>query len=214
MLETETAVGFLDKQTQARKLATECRSFEIATDAQYRDAAAKLDAVRKLEKELEVEYKAHPTIVEAKKLQTLKGEIAQLLETARKTLKNGPMLAYERVQEEKREAEERRLAEEARKQRESDTLAAAVAAEKAGDKAEAEAILQEAAEIKTPTVVLEKTTPTVTRRPVRKFRMKNPKAVKADFLIPDEVAIGKIVRAMGKAAEDLVGGIEVYEELA
>jgi len=34
-----------------------------------------------------------------------------------------------------------------------------------------------------------------------------------NFLIPDTVKIGKTVRAMGKEAEAVIGGIEVFEKV-
>lgn len=45
-----------------------------------------------------------------------------------------------------------------------------------------------------------------------KFRITDAAAVSQSFLVPDEVAIGKTVRALGLGAEKVVGGIEVWSD--
>lgn len=237
-----TLIGFHDKLNSTVALVEGLKGLVITTAPQYLTAKDKLETIRTLEKELEAEYKEHPTIIEAKKLQGIKGDIAKMLEDARKGLKNGPMLVYEKAEEAKLRAEEERIAAELKKKADAEAAAAAEIkrkeaeaarkeaerAKKRGDeeaaaaarqrqeeaKAEQERIKTEAAQAVVPVVVLEKTTPTVSRRMIRKFRMKNPAEVKRDYLMPDEKKIGAIVRALGKAAEQTVGGIEVYEEPA
>lgn len=50
------------------------------------------------------------------------------------------------------------------------------------------------------------------RRKDWKYRVTDPAKVDRRFLMLDEVKIGKQVRALGKEAEELVGGIVVYED--
>ena len=45
-----------------------------------------------------------------------------------------------------------------------------------------------------------------------KFRIVDASKVDRRFLIPDEKAIGQIVRSMKGVAATIVGGIEVYNE--
>ena len=299
-METETKdIGFADKFTAALTLIGSLPSIIVKTAQDHAAAEEKLKAARKFRNDLDVEYKQHPIIVEAKRIQKLKTELDFNLEAFIKSLKNGQMLTYERAEEEERQAEERRIAAEIKKKadaearveaervrveaekarkiaeaeqkkrddearaaaevsrkeaeaarkraeaarRRGDEEAAAKAevarkeaeatrkaTEEARKKAEAEAaalaevnrkeseaeqerIKQEAAEASANvTVVVEKSTPTAKRREIFKFRMKSPEAVKPEYLMPDEVKIGKVVRALGKLAEGAVGGIEVYAE--
>lgn len=268
-------IGFQNKLESTVALVESIKGLIITTAQDFLGAKAKLETIRELEKELDAEYKAHPVIIDAKRLQGIKGDIATMLENARKSLKNGPMLDYERVQELKRIAEEKRI--QAEMQRKADEEAAALAkiaaaaaakaakeaaalaeierkkaeaaraeaarakakgdaealriaqekqaaakaeavriksqaiADKAAADAEAERIKSEVVVV--PTVVIEKTAPTVSRRANLKFSLRPEGGVKPEYLEPDMVKIGKVVRALGKAAEATVGGIEVYEEL-
>lgn len=220
-------IGFQDKLNAAVLLVDKFKKLVIKTSDQMLAAKADLETIRRYEKELDEEYRSHPVIIEAKRLQEIKGDIACLLENARKDLKNGPMLRYEQEQDEKLRAEEKRIADEMRK--ENEARAARIAkelekeaaeAKKRGDAEAARKAKEEAAQVKAdaattviPTVVLPNNTPKETRRKVTKWRMKDATKVNRDFLAPDEVLIGKTVRAMGKMAETVVGGIETWEEL-
>lgn len=209
---TTTEVGFSDKLAGAVTLAEKARTLTVSNAQDHATAMAMVEDIRALEKELEAEYKTLPVIVEAKRIQAVKSELAALLETARKTAK-GRAMTWEDEQEAIRRKEEARLAAEAKRKADEDALAAAAAAQAAGKNDEAIAVLEEAIQAPAPVVVLPKTAPkTANRRKVTRFRLTNPAAVKRDYLTPDEVKIGQVVRALGKSAETTVGGIEVYEE--
>lgn len=107
--------------------------------------------------------------------------------------------------------EERNLQEQARKLAEEAQLSEAAAAEQAGDTEAAEEIIQ--APVMVTRVSVPSYTPKLATRTakVKKFRVLDAQAVKPQFMIPDLVTIGAKVRSMGKAAEAVVGGIEVYE---
>lgn len=118
---------------------------------------------------------------------------------------------FRQEQEKIRQVEERRLQEIARKMEEDRKLAEATMAEQAGDKAEAEQILNTPVEV--PTVVLPKSMPkssTVIRK-IKKYRVINESAVPRQYLIIDGTKIGQVVRALGFQAN--IPGIEVYEEV-
>ena len=209
-------LGFANKQQAALSLIEETLAVQVTNAEEAQAAGLKVEAVREFEKELEAEYKEHPTVVAAKAIQKLKGELADGLEKARKAAKDR-IMKWEDAEEEKRKAEERRIQAEAQKKADDEALAAAAAAEQAGDTQEAEAIIN--TPVVAPTVVLPKSTPKVaghTRRMVPKFRLKDPsgKGVKPEFMMPDLVKIGGTVRANKKNAEAIVGGIEFYEEPA
>ena len=203
-------IGFSNKFENAVQIAEQAKSVVVTNAEQHKAAGALIEQVRGLEKELEAEYKSHAVIVEAKKLQAMKGDLAELLETARKTAK-ARQIAYEDEQEAIRRAEEVRLAAEAKKQAEEAALAEAKAAQEAGDKDGAIAVLEQAIAAPAPTVVLPKTAPkTANRRTVRRFRITNEALIPRDYLSPDLTKIGGVVRSLGLSAK--IPGVEVYEE--
>lgn len=52
----------------------------------------------------------------------------------------------------------------------------------------------------------------ISMRTVYKFRIINKNLINTEFMIPDEAKIRKLVTALKKDAEKMIGGIEVYEE--
>lgn len=135
------------------------------------------------------------------------------VQEARRILKL-KMSAYQDDQERLRRQIE--AEEQAKKQKEAEDLALAEAAalEKSGDKETAEQIISQP--VIAPPVIVPKLTPkTMTMiRKIKKFRVVDPSKTKREFLCLDSVKIGQIVRASGKDAEHIVGGIQVYEEAA
>ena len=124
------------------------------------------------------------------------------------------LFTWDKAQEKARQEAEDKARAEAKAKADQEALDAATAAQKSGDHEGAKAILEEAVQAPAPTVIVPSMVPkrqTVIRT-VKKFRIKDPKAIKPEFLTPDEKKIGGIVRSMGKGAESVVGGIEVYEE--
>ncbi len=109
------------------------------------------------------------------------------------------------------EAEKRQL--EAQKKHEAEVLARAVEQEKAGNKEDAEMIMEEAEEV--PVIVPDQTASKAKGIRVTKtwkYQVINPKAVNSEYFCLDLSKIGKQVRAVGKSAEKMVGGIRVYQE--
>jgi len=122
------------------------------------------------------------------------------------------MEKYDSIQEEMRKKKEAKLREIARKEEEERQLAEALEAEQNGEKEEAETILEAPAYV--PPVVVAKTTPKLQGGPVYrtvwKFRIIDKRKVPNEFLIPDQVKIGQIVRAMKEATN--IPGVEAYSE--
>lgn len=208
----ETAVGFSSKFDVAVSLAAYAMTMPVATIQEYEAAGQTIAQIRDIEKQLEADYAAHPAIVEAKRLQKMKAGLATQLEEARKSAK-AKMFKYDDEQEAARKAEEARRQAEAQAQADAEALKAAEIAEKAGRLDEAQSIIEDAASTPAPVVIVPKDTPKVeghSRRRLKKFRFTG-KPVNSAYLMPDEVKIGQLVRALGKPAESLVGGIEVYE---
>jgi hypothetical protein len=104
--------------------------------------------------------------------------------------------AAQKAQQEAYEREQARLIEEARQ------------AAAAGQSEAAEAILEEAVNVEVAPVVLPSTVPQVSGTSFRtawEWELVDHAKLKKEFVKIDEVAIGKLVRAMHKSAEVLVG---------
>lgn len=223
--------------TSAVTLVEEIRALKVITALDFERGRQYIDATLESEKKLENQYKLLPQVIEAKKAQEIKVDISSMLKDSRKYLKNGPMLAYEQAQEAKRLAMERKLqaeaeakaavetarilaekkveferAEQARRdaKESGDREAAQAAANLAKQiKAEAKQIKSDAATAIIPVVVLARTAPTVSRRMAPKFRIKDPALLPRQYLIPNEVAIGGVIRSLRE--NHGIPGVEYYE---
>lgn len=119
------------------------------------------------------------------------------------------MIGYINEQKRKAEEEERRQREEARKKAEQEQLEAAMQAEAEGDKEAAEAIIQEPVYV--PPVQVKAEIPRVSGFSIREqwvFEIMDEKKIPREYLIVDEVSIGKIVRAMKD--KTAIPGIRAY----
>jgi hypothetical protein len=95
---TETAVGFSQKFEAVRKFCTDALTLVVTDSASHRAAGEEIVAIREHEKTLDAEYKAHPVIIEAKRMQADKTDMAEFLESTRKILKRRQM-DYEDAEE-------------------------------------------------------------------------------------------------------------------
>jgi hypothetical protein len=185
---------------------------EIADDETYNGAAEYLKLVAGLKKEAlaffkplkDAANKAHKAITTREK------EVVAPLDEARRRI-SGKLDVYERA----REAARRREEEAARLEAEELALAEAAALEEAGLKESAERTLAEV-ENAPPTAVASAPPPApkVDGMSVKKtwdFEVLDATAIAPAYLVPDLVAIRKIVKAHGKNAAKLVGGIHVFQ---
>jgi len=131
---------------------------------------------------------------------------------------NSEMTAfYQESERLKREIAERE-AEEARKREQERLLAEAAALADQGDKKASEEVLEEAVNVQAPAVVIQKTAPQVegeSYRSVWKFEILDKTLLKPEFLIPDEKAIGAVVKSMHLGALTLLGkqgAVKVWED--
>ena len=134
------------------------------------------------------------------------------VEQARKVVK-GKIADYRTEQERLRREEERRRSEEAQKRREADAVELAAALEKAGKGEAAEKLVEQviaapAPMIHVPSQVAKGTG--VTIRTVWKFRIVDASAVPREWLMVDEVKVGRAVRESKGAT--VIPGIENYSE--
>lgn len=203
-METTNEVGFADKFKATIAIVEQVKRLTITSPQEYALAGSKEDEIRGLEKDLEVEYKTHPTIIAAKNMQTMKGDLSRMLEDSRKSIK-GKRIAYDEAQERKRREEERRLQEAAQQLADEEKLKEALAAEKAGDKKAAQAIIEE--EITVPTIILPKDT-TKAGAPTRTiwaFQIDDPNLIPREYCVPDQAALNARAKA-DKEATNIPGG--------
>jgi hypothetical protein len=146
-------------ETESTIIVTQAQNLIIVSDDDYASAGNMLTMIKRTRSKIaeymqpiiDAAHHAHKTALGQRK------KLEKPLVDAESRLKSS-MAEYFLKKERERETEEKRLAEEARKMEEEQLLARAEAAEAAGNKEEAEAILNE--QITTPTVKLGKSTPT------------------------------------------------------
>lgn len=130
---------------------------------------------------------------------------------------------YDQQQERLRRAEETRLQDEARKVAEAESqrlateqaISDAIALEAAGDKKGADAVLANPAPVPVfvPPVIVPSSVQKsagVSGTQLWKFRITNPDLIPREYLVPDEKAIGQVVRGLKDKTK--IPGIEVYPE--
>ena len=207
-------IALPDTNTKGLAAVEKAKAIIIASNDDFQEADAFCASLKALEKEVDEGYddhikaahKAHNDLV-AKKAQ-----YAAPIQEARKIIKD-KLYSWERAQEEIRVREEERQRIEAKKKADDEALKLAQEAEAKGETGIAEAILDEHNSSPAPVVIVPKSVPkrATTIRMIKKFRITNPALIKREFLCADEVKIGGIVRSLGNAAVQVVGGIEVYE---
>ena len=179
----------------------------------YENAGAFLLGLKAIEKEInetfdpviKSAYEAHKTAIAARdKHRTPIIEAEKIVK-----LKMGE---FQKIEEKRLRVEEEKLRELARQEEEADRNRMADQLIEEGRPDEALALLGQMVE--TPIIVQpEVTAPKlkgVNTRTVWKFRLKDEKLIPREYLVPDEVKIGKMVRATEGKIE--IPGIEVYQE--
>lgn len=201
-----------DVAERALSVPEKAQGIIVVDNETYGQAGEVLTVIKVLRKEINAAFdpiisKAHAAHKEAV-AQKKKAE-APLVE-AEAYIK--PQIAgYLKEQERKRQEEEARLRLEAKKKADEDKLKAALAAEKAGDNEEAEAIISDPTPV--PPVVLVKSTPKlegVSVKKIYKFRITDPNKVPRMYMMPDEKTIGAVVRSTKGAVQ--ITGVEIYAE--
>jgi len=209
-------------EEKALTIVDQARAVKVTDSATYTAAGSLWKAIGDMIKEVkdtfdpicEAAHKAHKQAVEKR------AKYLDPLASAQKSVK-GLMSAYDAEQERIRQAEQRRLEEIARKAAEEEALLAAIAAEEEAKRngatkeeaaKEAETVMAEPVYVAP--VVIPKAVPKMQGGPVyrtvTKFRIDNEALIPRQYLVPDMVKIGGVVRALKQSAN--IPGITVYEE--
>jgi glycyl-tRNA synthetase beta subunit len=215
------ASGTIEVENRALSLVEQAGMVKIEDAKSYEVAGFLWKTIGEVMKEVDetfdpiisATHKAHTQACDQKKKYYVP------LDKAKRDVK-GLMSNYEQEQERVRLAEQKRLEEIARKEEEERRLLEAIEAEEeakangatAQEAAqEAEAIISEP--VYTPPVVLPKSTPKVSGlsfRTIWKFRIKDINVIPRQYMIPDEKAIGAVVRS--SQGRIRIAGVEPYEE--
>ena len=192
-------------ETQARELMViDSVSYVAAGELWKAIKAIRVKIADTFDKSIKAAHELHKGLVAKKK------EHDGPLDAAERMVKKA-MGDYDAEQDRIRKAEEARLREIARKEEEERLLQEAIAAEASGNKEEAAAIMEEPVYVAP--VVVKKEVPKVqgmSFRTIWKFRIVDEKKIPREYLTPDMVKIGGVVRSMKKQTN--IPGIESYEE--
>lgn len=210
-----TAIDFtqeLDLVDEKKTVLEKTKDLKIYTGDDYRKAKGFWAQIRMLRGKVKEAYQ--PLIDQAHRLHkdaiAKRDEFDKPLEAAEKTVKSA-LAEYDRIQDQRRREEETRLREEARRQEEERRLAQAAELEAMGRNDLADQILDvpiNACAPPIPVPAREKGDPVF--RTVWKYRITNPDLVPREYLIPDPVKIGGVVRALKDATN--IPGVEAYAE--
>ncbi len=195
-------------------IKTQAMSLQVVDNQTYLQAGEYLKAFKGLERKIkdyfkplkDASHKAWRNICdrENEEIEKLKPTISYL---------NSQMVTYNQEQERLRREEAERLRREAEKLAEERKLQAAIEAENAGYKEEAEAILDEPVFIPPPIVAKE--IPKIAGQAVVKtwkWRLIDINLVPRQYLKVDEVAVNGIARSLKEKAQ--IPGIEFYPEMS
>lgn len=212
MTTTELAIPERELRAQGSALITEAEAIQITSHDQYTAAGQFLVNVAALKRSITAAMKPVKEATHAAHKAATSLENDLLAGPARAdVIVRTRMQAYQRAEQLAREKAQREQQEILRKQIEDQRLQQAQTLADAGHVEVAEQLL-EAPVVVAPVELPKPTAAGVSVRKIVKFRIIDPAKINRPYLIPDETAIRNQVKALGKDAERLVGGIEVYEE--
>lgn len=202
------------------ELISESNGLEICSDEGYEYSAIFLKKMKKRTTVLEAKRKEF-----LKPLTKLKSEIdayfkgpQEKLAIASEIVKKGMLSFMEEQEKEKKEAREKAEAED-KAQREVAQKALQEAAREAdnkGDDREVEILLNQAEKVSEPIVQKVVHVPAVKKisgistKKIWKYRIEDPSAVPMEYMIPNETAIGQVVRSTKGTIK--IPGVKIYFE--
>ena len=209
---TELAVPEKELREQGSALIAEANAIVVSSHDQYESAGRFLTNVAALKKSITTAMKPIKDATHAahKAATTLENDLLAGPAKADVIVRTR-MSAYSQAERVAREKAQREQQEALRKQIEDQRIAQAQSLADAGHVEIAEQIL-DAPVVVAPVELPKPTAAGVSVRKVIKFRIIDPAGINRPYLVPDETAIRNQVKALGKDAEKLVGGIEVYGE--
>lgn len=219
-------------EEQRKKREEEQRKLQAEIDRQRREAAQRAEEARRKAEEEAAEIRRKAKAEAAEKRRQAEAEAAEIrrkaeAEAAERRRKAEAAAAAGRAAEAARQREEAAKAEARAKQEAEEREAQAkIEAERLAQEAEQKAARREERgderseelTLTAATLVAPETAPArvavkgLSRRTVWKFKIKDASKIPDMYKMVDEQKLAKLVKAMGKQAEELVPGIECYEE--
>lgn len=199
-------------QKQSVELVVRANAVLVTTDEEYEAAGRELFAVASLRKAITEAFAAPKKAAHDahKKIVALEASLLDGPSSAERILK-AKMLEFKRAEELRRQQAAAKVSAQMRKDEEDRRIAQAEAVHASGNAAVAEQILD--APITVPTVSVQGPKAAgVSSRKVWKYRVTDANAVKREFLDLVKSRVDAAVKSLGKDAEKIVGGIEVYED--
>lgn len=208
-MQTNTAIQEVERMIPP--VVEAANSLTVTDSVQYQDACTFLQQVAVKKKQVDevfdpivkAAHSAHKEAVAQKK------KFTDPLVSAESVVK-GKISTYRAEEDRKAREEEARLNEARRKQAEEEALAAAILEP---DEEEQDVIIERAiAQPPAPVYVAPKVPVVqgISERKVWKYRIINHSLIPREYLIPNEVAIGAVVRSMKENAN--IPGVEIYSE--
>jgi len=196
----------------ADRMLADAGALRVASNTDYEAAGEQVRHIARLKKELEATRKSMTAPLDdaKKRIMDFFRKPQQALEDAERAISR-TMLAWKQEQDRARREAEAAAAEAARKERERLEKQAAAAAKKGQD--EKAAALNAAAVSMPAAPVVHMAAPTaagVSTREVWHFEINDAAALPREFLIPDEKAIGAMVRA--RKGDTNIPGVRVWAE--
>jgi len=199
-------------EIEVSNISQQAMAMTVTDIVSYQEAGRVLLAFKEMDKNIKTYFKplkdaadkAHKAICDREK-----EELAKL--SPGLNYLNKAMTAYNIEAGRKRREEEERLRQIAVKAEEEERLQAAIQAEKEGEPEVAEAILSESVYVPPP--IVETQAPKIaglTMRDNWKFLIIDEKLIPREYLMPDEIKIGKVVRALKE--KTAIAGIKAYSD--
>lgn len=198
------------ENTKALSAIEQAKAFQITTQEERAAVDSFCVNLKALEKEVDAAYDEHIKAAHAahKSLVAKKASYGQPIIEARNIAK-GKLIAWDAAEAQRCAVEEARLRDEARKRAEDEALAKAERAAEFGDDKTADAIIS-APVVVAPVVMPEAPKSQTVLQTRWKFRITNAALIPREYLVPDEKAIGGVVRSTKGAVA--IPGIEAYSE--
>lgn len=200
-----------DIALRAVDLHAQADALIVVDQDSYLDAGAFLLAVKEMRKQIDETF--DPVIAAAhgahKAALAAKAQHAAPVDEAERTIKRR-VSNYVMIEERKRREEEARMMAEARRREEDARLAEAIALEAAGEPDLAESVIVAPLVVAPPSLPPPPKIAGVVARTTWAFRITDISIIPRQYLVPDSVKIGGVVRAL--RGQTHIPGVEVYEE--
>jgi hypothetical protein len=186
-------------------------ALEITNNETFELAAERLTGIKALQKAIMEDFEPSRKSLDKAKKDLLAQRNAHLepLAEAERAIK-AKIGGWQRLEHERQERERRAAMEKARKDEEERRQHLALVLESQGADEAANAVIDAPVVVAAPPPPVAPKATGISTRKAWKFRITDQAAIPRDYMMPDEKAIGQVVRAMRERTN--IPGVEVYSE--